>query len=273
MYNSRSSILYFANLNDTNSSISCYVQQSDMYGNLLYQTQESILLMVDPVPSPPIPVSLTAQVGIISGVLLTVIFLLLVCVLVTTLMCRRQKQARSSYCHNAAYQSDYIKPVWTTINSAKPNYSSDHLSSGSVSSYHARDTLTHSDHHARDTLTHSDTVDSVVTNASDVSFRQNFTPASSKHTRSEYQRITQGRLASSIHETHFGDGQNELPVTLLHPPGLFLHPQMLDSARSRARSVAHIEQTSQRKVSSTKSEGFPCCSSYHASLSRYRPCR
>ena len=124
LYNSRSTITYLANINDTNSSINCYVQQSDMYGNLLYYTQESILLLVDPLPSSPLPVSLSAEIGMISGALITSIFLLLTCVLVTAVMCRRQKQARSSSCDSSVFQSDYSKPVWTTRQSARPDFSS-----------------------------------------------------------------------------------------------------------------------------------------------------
>lgn len=231
-----------------------------MYGNLLYQTQESILLLVDPVPTPPLPVSLSAQVGMISGLLITVIFLLLVCVLVTAVMCRRQKQARSSSCDSSVYQSDYIKPVWTTMNSARPNYSSNTLSTGSVSSDNRVN-----DECVRDSVANSDSDGNKIAHSSEVSYRQNSAANGHRYKSSENQRqlpipvnrIPQGRPGSPIYETHFCDTQSEVPVTLLHPPGLFLRPPVF--SENRTRSISCIEPPN-RKVSSTRSEGFPCCS-------------
>ena len=248
LYNSRSTITYLANINDTNSSISCYVQQSDVFGNLLYYSQESIIILVEPLPPSPQPVSLTAEIGMISGVLITGIFLLLTCVLVTAVMCRRQKQARSSSCDSSVHQSDYRKPVWTTMQSARPDFSGSTLSTQTVH---------------RDILASQEISESVVdigAHASDISYNRNNTSAENQRKLPNPVRNIHSGRPGPFYETHFGDNQRELPVTYLHSPGLFLRPPNM--SESRTRSISCIEP-SNRKVSSTFSEGYPCWSSSH----------
>ena len=233
-----------------------------MYGNLLYYSQESILLLVDPLPPSPLPVSLTAEIEMISGVLITGIFLLLTCVLITAVMCRRQKQARSSSCDSSVHQSDYSKPVWTTMQSARPDFSSSTLSTQAVS----RDILD-SQEIDREYEGISDSVLDIATLSSDIIYDSKYVSAENQRKLTNHVRNKPtGRPRSSLYETHFeGDIQSEPPVTFLHPPGLFLRPPIM--SESRTRSISCIEP-SNRKVSSTLSEGYPCWSSSHPSQCR-----
>ena len=232
LYSSISSISYQADISDSNSSISCYAQQSDQYGNILYQAQESILLLVDPAPPEPLPLSLSARLGMVSGVLITIIFLLLVCVTVTAVMCRNQKQARTVSCDS----SDYSKPVWVTINSARPHYTSN---SSDI----------------------SEEAGDIPTYTSDQTHRHN----THRHKCSENQknlntRIPDVNTVSPVYETHFDNTQGEAPTTLPYPRGLFIHPPV------KTRSISCIEPYQTRKVSTSPSEGFPCCSQSRYSL-------
>merc|ERR1719412_540452 len=88
-YYSYETARYTANINDTNSTITCLVSQSD-----LYHTNQSITVIVEKIILPIAATSLTHRIGIISGVILAIIFLILICVLLTIIACRRQKRTR-----------------------------------------------------------------------------------------------------------------------------------------------------------------------------------
>lgn len=227
LYSIRSSITYLANIDDNNSSISCYVQQSDLYGNIVYHTQETVYLVVDPAPPTLLPVSLSAQVGIMSGALLTIIFLVLGCVLVTMAMCSRQRKTMDTT--SEEYQSYYARPVWTTSTSARPG-----------------------DSHVYDRQDDSDTLENSHSVTCVDSYKQN----TNRNNNCEKQRKLPIRNLEDhpvppLYETDFSQAQSEDPVTLLHPRGLFLHP-----AEDRVRSISCIEQYN-RNADNTD---FPCCS-------------
>ena len=227
LYSIRSVITYLANINDNNSSISCYVLQSDMYGNVVYHTQETVYLIVDPAPPALLPVTLSAQVGIMSGALLTIIFLVLGCVLVTMAMCSRQKKAMATT--SEEYQSYYARPVWTTNISATPG-----------------DSHVENRHDDRETLGDSDSVTCLDSYLQNINRNNN-----SEKQRKLPIRNLEDHPAPPLYETDFSQSSSEAPVTLLHPRGLFLHP-----AEDRVRSISCIEQYNRN----TYNTDFPCCS-------------
>ena len=191
---------------------------------------------MDPAPPEPLPVSLSARLGMVSGVLITIIFLLLVCVAVTAVMCRNQKQARTVSCDS----SDYSKPVWVTINSARPHYASNSSDSseaaGDIPTYTSDETHRHNTHRHK----------------------------CSENQTNQKTRIPDVNTVSPVYETHFDNTHSEAPTTVLYPGGLFIHPPDM------TRSISCIEQYQNRKVSTlstSPSEGFPCCSQ-----SRYYLC-
>merc|ERR1719430_3029213 len=89
-YLSHSSVLYTPSVNDTNTTISCGTEQHDTEGVLLYKHLGIIHLDVKPLPLPKAQ-AISAKVGIISGILLTIIFILLVCVIATALVYHKKR--------------------------------------------------------------------------------------------------------------------------------------------------------------------------------------
>ena len=79
----------------------CITTQVDRDGRtILYTKTETIKLHVEKLIIPP-PVSLTQKIGIISAVLLAIIFLILCCVFILFALCKkRRRQKRSRYLMN-----------------------------------------------------------------------------------------------------------------------------------------------------------------------------
>ena len=243
-YSSQSSVQYRATTNHTNTTISCVAEQFQQAGGTtrgpalpLYTLSGQVSLQVEPLPRP-LPYSLSTTMGVLSGILLTVIFLLLVCVVTTAVMCRRQRREQASLADSSDYQTpDSLQPVWTSsrwpalssaskkkqqLVSSAPSYSVVNLSSegGGLQSTPTSNLSSSA---------------SILTDGSPTSRGLSLQPA------------------PSLHETHFGDLLDQPPVTLLHPPGLML--------TLPHRSASLLYGMSPRKVSSSQSEGFPCCAS------------
>lgn len=112
---------YRAALRDNNTILTCIATQLDHNGvDILYETSTTLLLRVDKIVLPPIEDALTQKIGIISGVLLAVIFLILVIIFSVFFICKR-KRKRSR--HPSSQVTDdtspelhtsIIKPIWTT---------------------------------------------------------------------------------------------------------------------------------------------------------------
>ena len=233
LYLSHSTSFYTASINDTNATVSCQTEQHDRTGVLLYSHTMAAMVEVEALPIP-LPYSLSAKVGVLSGVILTVVFLLLVCVVVTTVMCRRQREEQRSPDSSIDFQRDSLQPVWTSsrwpslpsskkrevsLMSAAPSYSVVNLSSEAGGGLNS---------------TPTSRLSSSASILSDNSPPHGFSL----------------KPAPSLHETHFSDLNDQPPVTLLHPPGLFL--------QLPHRSVSLLPDLP-RRVSSSQSEGFPCC--------------
>lgn len=114
-------IQYRAALRDNNTIISCVATQLDHNGvDILYESSTALVLRVDKIVLPPIEDALTQKIGIISGVLLAIIFLILVTIFSVFVVCKR-KRKRSR--HPSSQVTDdtspeqhtsIIKPIWTT---------------------------------------------------------------------------------------------------------------------------------------------------------------
>ena len=256
VYLSHSSVTYRASLNDTNSTLVCMTEQRDRKGLLLYSLWSTVTVDVEPLPLPQ-PYSVSVRVGVVTGVVLTVLFLLLVCVAVTAVMCKRQRREEGSQqSESCDYQTESLQPIWTSPrwpslpNSMKKREEASGLVSGAPSY-------------------------SVVNLSSEAGVGLHSTPTSNLSssasilTDSSPPRGTFSlQPAPSLHETHFSDLLDQPPVTHIHPPGLYLHmPQ-----RSASLLPGQGLLTS-RKVSSSQSEGFPCCppSSFGSRYSGWAP--
>jgi len=310
--NTVSSILYSANLNDTNSTIRCEMRQVDRFGGILYSSSQYIRVIVEPLP-PPLPViSYAEKVGIVTGTILSCLFILLLCILITLFMCRRERRRKPSTSPSESStppSSDHyqIKPIWTTRTSSS-------TSSRGIQSLGSRYPRLHEQfHHHSTEILRSASVDGHHTdgqtdNSSDYSngspgsrvdgdrsclqvytvrdeYLRQHSKDSSKRSSASFEterslaemetgsvtfhpapslqgsdnltldRSLQGSVtlhpAPSLHETHFGVGRAESPLTILHPPGILV------SLPDKYHPISYSStlDTPWRKISSTKSEG------------------
>ena len=113
----RHTLKYKAQLGDNGGFIKCVGTQVSKDGRtILYEHTAVVKLQVEKLILP-IDDALTQKIGIISGVLLSVIFLILICVFVIFAVCkRRRKRSRppSSTGTDDTTPEDTIKPIWTT---------------------------------------------------------------------------------------------------------------------------------------------------------------
>jgi len=249
LYSSQSTILYSANMNDTNSSISCQVSQADMSGNLLYTQHITLRIVVDPLPTPLAKVDRMEQMGIIAGVILSIVFLLLLLVILIVFICHRTKSAKSVASDTSEYQ---VKPVWRTESSGFENWSAcsqpGHDKAGSSAS-------------DSESSSNSPETGSVIRPGT----RSTKTLSDSESYQTEREIVEVEHVgisfcpAPSLHETHFGSSVDTLPLTTLHPPGLPVHlPDRMNIFGGLGGSVSFLEPY-WRKPSSTRSDGYPCC--------------
>ena len=113
----RHTLKYKAQMGDNGGFIKCVGTQVSKDGRtILYEHTAVVKLQVEKLILP-IDDALTQKIGIISGVLLSVIFLILICVFVIFAVCkRRRKRSRppSSTGTDDTTPEDTIKPIWTT---------------------------------------------------------------------------------------------------------------------------------------------------------------
>ena len=114
----RHTLMYKANLRDTGGQIKCIGTQVSRDGRtVLYENSATLKLRVEKLVLPRDD-ALTQKIGIISGVLLAVIFLILLCVFVIWCVCkRRRKRSRppsSTGTEDTSPEEPPIKPIWTT---------------------------------------------------------------------------------------------------------------------------------------------------------------
>ena len=88
----RHTIKYKANLKDNNGEIRCIATQLDRDGRtVLYEKTATVKLKVEKIVLP-VDGPLTQKIGIISGVLLAVLFLILLSVFVIFAVCKRRRK-------------------------------------------------------------------------------------------------------------------------------------------------------------------------------------
>ena len=114
----RHTIKYKAQLSDDGGSIKCIGTQVTKDGRtVLYENSATLRLIVEK-RILPVDGALTQKIGIISGVLLAVIFLILLCVFLIFAVCkRRRKRSRppsSTGTEDTSPEEPPIKPIWTT---------------------------------------------------------------------------------------------------------------------------------------------------------------
>ncbi|QQP38472.1 Uncharacterized protein FKW44_019047, partial [Caligus rogercresseyi] len=114
--------VYKAKLEDNNRIITCVATQLDHDGRtVLYENSASIKLNVEKIILP-VDFALHQRIGIISGVLLFIIFLLLLILCLFIFLCRRKRnrqrrrehgQITASSSHHSLHQTPSLKPIWT----------------------------------------------------------------------------------------------------------------------------------------------------------------
>ena len=114
-------IKYKASLKDNDKRITCIATQLDRDGRtVMYESTTSVRLKVNKLVLP-IDGAFTQKIGIISGVLLAIIFLILCIVFILFVVCKKRRRKRSRPPSSQATDdtspdnSTTIKPIWTTL--------------------------------------------------------------------------------------------------------------------------------------------------------------
>jgi len=114
---------YTAIVKDNNTFITCLATQLDHNGkDVLYETRARLILHIEEMVQPLSPTddALTQNISIISGVVLSVLFLALVIIFVVLVVCKRRRTLlRSASNQNTEdtsqeTSSSFYKPVWST---------------------------------------------------------------------------------------------------------------------------------------------------------------
>ena len=125
LYSGSQSLLYRGSLSDNGTIILCRVQQSTANGAVLYTSTVQLQLMVDQLIVNK-SMAMEERIGIISGIILTIIFIILIFILIALLLTRRRKQkAKYSHVPNKS-QDDLLTPIWIA---GKESRSHRHVSS------------------------------------------------------------------------------------------------------------------------------------------------
>eukprot|EP00095_Tigriopus_kingsejongensis_P006388 maker-scaffold117_size339417-snap-gene-2.19 protein:Tk06388 transcript:maker-scaffold117_size339417-snap-gene-2.19-mRNA-1 annotation:"immunoglobulin superfamily member 5" len=110
-------VKYKADLKDNDKEIICLATQVDHDGrSVLYESSTVLKLKVEKIVLP-VDNALTQRIGIISGVLLAIIFLILLLVFCIFVICRRRRKRSRPPSSQATLDScpePPIKPIWTT---------------------------------------------------------------------------------------------------------------------------------------------------------------
>lgn len=209
----RHTIKYKADLRDNNRQIGCVATQVDRDGRtVLYEDKATVQLKVEKLILPK-DNALTQKIGIISGVLLAVIFLILLCVFVIFAVCkRRRKRSRppsSTGTEDTSPEEPPIKPIWTTP-----------MVAATQQQHHHSRHVQRLPHHLSNTVSQG-TV-STQSTSSQASWEEDRSVGGEVEDAS-IQRCPNGGQNGNLHETHFG-GQDDLdlPRTILHHPDPFL---------------------------------------------------
>jgi hypothetical protein len=216
----RHTIKYKANLKDNGLEIKCIGTQVTRDGRtVLYEKTARVTLKVEKLILP-IDNALTQKIGIISGVLLAVIFLILLCVFVIFAVCkRRRKRSRppsSTATDDTSPEEPPIKPIWTTPmaqNNTKTN------GGGPIIQHQKHQKQRY--HHGHMSNTVSQATVSTVSTGSNTSWEDRSVGGEVEEPSVQrYQKIS-----PSLHETHFEGGDLgsdlDLPRTVLHHPDPF----------------------------------------------------
>jgi len=158
-------------LDDNNTQITCIATQLDHNGkDVLYESSANIILRVEKIVPPPTEDALTQKIGIISGVLLTIIFLLLAIAFLMLFICKRKRKRSGPSSSQVTddtltepHHSSVIKPIWTTnrgmttspIQTAKVYKEKDLEYQNSANSEDHHNLLSGGKHYSKPTLSHT----------------------------------------------------------------------------------------------------------------------
>ena len=100
LYHGQQSLRYVGRLQDHGTNLTCTVVQLDHLGTVLYSSTISLQLEVSElvIYSQGSGV-LEERIGIISGIILAVIFIILIFILTALLLTRRRKKVKTDLCH------------------------------------------------------------------------------------------------------------------------------------------------------------------------------
>ncbi len=213
----RHTIKYKAQLKDDGQQIKCIATQVTKDGRtVLYENSALVKLKVEKLILP-IDNALTQKIGIISGVLLAVIFLILLCVFVIFALCkRRRKRSRPPSStgteDTCSPEEPPLKPIWTTgplsVSNNVPNVKR-HQHLPQVQAKRSQ----HLQHQLMSNTVSQATVSTQSTGSN-----------ASWEDRSVGVEIEEAGV-QRLQETHFEDDLDDmdLPRTVLHHPDPFVH--------------------------------------------------
>ncbi|TRY73760.1 hypothetical protein TCAL_02553 [Tigriopus californicus] len=234
-------VKYKADLKDNDKEIICLATQVDHDGrSVLYESSAILQLKIDKIVLP-VDNALTQRIGIISGVLLAIIFLILLLMFCIFVICRRRRKRSRPPSSQATLDSSPeppLKPIWTT--DPLMGQSSPRKTERQINQLAYADILEpaprRANHRDGDKLNQTGSQGSSST-------RSTTSQGSWEEDRSvggELEDISIQRAPSvvpqtsmlsrqqspSLHETHFGS-DTDLPRTVLHHPDPFLQQQQL----------------------------------------------
>lgn len=217
----RHTIKYKAKLSEDGKEIKCMGTQVSKDGRtVLYENQAVLKLKVEKLILP-IDNALTQKIGIISGVLLAVIFLILLCVFLIFAVCkRRRKRSRPPSStgteDTCSPEEPPLKPIWTTPTPVMSNNGPPLITRQAVHHHH---------HHKRSHQHHqlmSNTVSQATVSTQSTGSNGSWEDRSVGGEIEESAGTTRyQKVSPSLHETHFEDLDHDLdllPRTVLHHP-------------------------------------------------------
>jgi len=240
----RHTIKYKANLKDNNGEIRCIATQLDRDGRtVLYEKTATVKLKVEKIVLP-VDGPLTQKIGIISGVLLAVLFLILLSVFVIFAVCkRRRKRSRppsSTGTEDTSPEEPPIKPIWTTpMNNGQGGPP---IIRQQVQQHQKSQRSHHNHHHSsnqqqqHNLMNMSNTVSQVTVSTQSTGSNASWEDRSVGGEIEEVGAQRYQKISPSIHETHFEE-DIDLPTTVLHHPDP-LYSQSYSQSRPQRPSYA-----------------------------------
>jgi len=125
LYSGSQSLLYRGSLSDNGTIILCRVQQSAADGAVLYTSTVQLQLLVDQLIVSQ-SMAMEERIGIISGIILAIIFIILMFIMIALFLTKRRKQKAKYSSVPNKLQDDLLTPIWIA---GKESQSPRHVSS------------------------------------------------------------------------------------------------------------------------------------------------